>query len=74
MEFFGKILMEVGAVSLIIGYFGIAFCGFKISFLRGIRNLIIPCVGFGDAMHRFPIFIWLSGGGIAAVVLGAMFV
>jgi len=74
MEIIGKIFMYAGFVALIIGDIGIVFCGFKISFMRGIRNLVIPCLGFGDAMHRFPIFVWLWGGGIASIVVGFIFV
>ena len=45
----GVILLYVGVVALLVGYPGIVFCGFAIGFWRGIRNLIVPFVGFGDA-------------------------
>jgi hypothetical protein len=66
------ILLYVGVVALLVGYLGIVFCGFAIGFWRGIRNLIVPFLGFGDAYNQFPPLLWLWGGGIALVALGAL--
>jgi len=74
MNAIGKVLVYAGVISLFIGYVGTAFCGFAVSFLRGIRNLIIPFVAFGDAMRRFPILLWFWGGGIAGIVIGCLLV
>jgi hypothetical protein len=68
----GLVLLYTGVVALLIGYIGIVFCGFSISILRGIRNLILPFVAFGDAYNSFPFLLWVWGGGIALVALGAI--
>jgi hypothetical protein len=66
------ILLWLGVAALFVGWLGIAFCGFQISFLRGIRNLILPFVAFGDAYNSFPFLLWIWGGGVAIVALGAL--
>ena len=68
----GLVLLYAGAVALLAGYLGIAFCGFAISFGRGIRNLILPFVAFGNAYNSYPFLLWIWGGGIAGVVLGSL--
>jgi hypothetical protein len=68
----GVVLLWVGVAALFVGYIGIAFCGFSISFMRGIRNLIVPFVAFGDAYNSFPFLLWIWGGGIASVAIGAL--
>jgi hypothetical protein len=68
----GLVLLYGGAVALLVGYIGIAFCGFAISFGRGIRNLILPFVAFGDAYNSYPFLLWVWAGGIAGIVLGAL--
>ena len=68
----GLVLLWIGVIALIIGYIGIAFCGFSISIMRGIRNLILPFVAFGDAYNSFPFLLWIWGGGIALVAVGAL--
>ena len=68
----GLLLLYAGAIALLIGYVGIAFCGFSMSIWRGIRNLILPFVAFGDAYNSYPFLLWISGGGIAGVALGAL--
>ncbi|PYI94331.1 MAG: hypothetical protein DME97_02420 [Verrucomicrobia bacterium] len=68
----GLVLLYTGAVALFVGYIGIVFCGFAIGFWRGIRNLILPFVAFGDAYNRFPQLLWVWGGGIAFIALGAL--
>jgi hypothetical protein len=73
LNLIGLVLLYAGAVALLIGYIGIVFCGFSISILRGIRNLILPFVAFGDAYNSFPFLLWVWGGGIALVALGAVF-
>ncbi len=72
LNLIGLVLLYGGAVALLIGYVGIAFCGFAISIGRGIRNLIIPFVAFGDAYNSYPFLLWIWGGGIAGVALGAL--
>jgi hypothetical protein len=74
MQIIGTVLLYAGIISLLIGYFGIVLCGFADGIGRGIRNLIFPFLGFGDAMRRFHFLIWLWGGGIAGIVLGSFFV
>jgi hypothetical protein len=74
MKIIGTILLYAGVISLILGYVGIVFCGFADGIGRGLRNLILPIFGFGDAMRRFHFLIWLWGGGIAGVVLGSLLV
>jgi hypothetical protein len=73
MDFVGTVLIYAGLVALLVGYFWIVFCGFAEGIRRGIRNLILPVLGFGDAMRRFHFLIWLWGGDIAAIVIGALF-
>ena len=68
----GLVFLYTGAVVLLLGYLGIVFCGFSIGFWRGIRNLILPFVAFGDAYNSFPFLLWVWGGGIALVALGAL--
>ncbi len=68
----GLAALYVGAVALLLGYLGIAFCGFALGFWRGIRNMIVPFVAFGDAYNQFPRLLWLWGGGIALVCIGAL--
>ena len=68
----GLVLLYAGAVALLVGYLGIAFCGFAISVGRGIRNLILPFVAFGDAYNSYPWLLFVWGGGIAGVVLGSL--
>ena len=74
MNAVGMVLIYAGVISILIGYFGVVFCGFAVSFLRGIRNLIIPFVAFGDAMRRFPILLWFWGGGIAGIAIGSLLI
>ena len=40
--------------------------------VRGIRNLIVPFVAFGDAYNSFPFLLWLWGGGAALLALGGL--
>ena len=68
-----SIFLWLGVAALFVGWLGIAFCGFQISFLRGIRNLILPFVAFGDAYNSFPFLLWIWAGGIGLVALGALF-
>jgi len=72
MHILATILAYVGAISLLLGYLGILFCGFTDSIGRGFRNLLLPFFGFGDAMRRFPKIIWLWGGGIAALITASL--
>ena len=72
MKIIGTVLVYAGVISLLLGWVGVAFCGFADSFMRGIRNLIVPFMGFSDAMRRYPILIRLTYGGIAAMVLGEL--
>jgi hypothetical protein len=74
MQIIGTVLLYAGVISLLVGYLGIVFCGFADGIGRGIRNLIFPFLGFGDAMRRFHFLIWLWSGGIAGIVLGSFFV
>ena len=74
MEIIGKILIYGGLVALIVGYLGVVLCGFTVSIARGVRNLFLPFLGFGDARRRFHFLIWLWGGGIAAILIGSIFV
>lgn len=64
LNLIGLILLYTGVVALLIGYIGIAFCGFSIGILRGIRNLILPFVVFGNAYNSFPFY---CGFGVAAL-------
>ena len=68
----GVVLLWIGVIALFIGWIGVAFCGFSISIMRGIRNLILPFVAFGDAYNSFPFLLWIWGGGIALIALGAL--
>jgi len=68
----GLVFLYGGVVALFVGYLGIAFCGFSESFWRGIRNLIVPFVAFGDAYNSCPFLLWIWGGGIASIALGAV--
>jgi len=68
----GLVLLYTGAVALLIGYVCIVFCGFAIGFWRGIRNLIVPFVAFGDAYNQFPHILWVWGGGIGFIAIGAL--
>jgi uncharacterized membrane protein YphA (DoxX/SURF4 family) len=68
----GVVLLWIGLIALFIAYLGVAFCGFSISVMRGIRNLIIPFVAFGDAYNSFPFLLWIYGGGVALIALGAL--
>lgn len=70
----GLVLLYAGAIALLVGWIGIVFCGFSISFWRGIRNLIVPFVAFGDAYNSFPILVWMWGGGAGLIALGGLFV
>ena len=72
MKTLGEILVDVGAFSLLLGYFGIGFCAFAVSLGRGLLSLVFPFIGFGVAMRRFPWIIWLWLGGVALVVLGGV--
>jgi len=72
MNALGIVLLYLSVVAILLGWLGIVFCGFAIGFWRGIRNLIVPFVGFGDAYNQFPRLLWLWGGGIALVALGAL--
>lgn len=72
LNIIGLMLLYVGIVALIVGAIGIALCGFAISFFRGIRNLILPFVGFGDAYNSFPFLVWMWLGGVALVAAGAL--
>ena len=74
MEIIGKILIFGGLVALIAGYMGVVFCGFTVSVARGVRNLFLPFLGFGDARRRYHFLVWLCGGGIAALLIGSIFV
>ncbi len=68
----GLIFLYAGAVALFVGYLGIAFCGFSMNFWRGIRNLIVPFVAFGDAYNEYPFLLWVWGVGIGLIALGAL--
>jgi hypothetical protein len=68
----GLVLLYTGVVALLIGYVGIVFCGFAIGFWRGVRNLILPFVAFGDAYNQFPHLLWVWGGGIGLIAVGAL--
>ncbi len=72
LNLFGLILVWTGVLALIVGYIGVALCGFSISVMRGIRNLVLPFVAFGDAYNSFPILLWIYGAGIALIALGAL--
>ena len=71
MNSFGQVCLEVGCASLLLGYLGICFCAFKVSISRGLLSLVVPGLGFGTALRHFPRLIWLWGGGIALMVVGA---
>ena len=71
-EMVGLVFLYSGAVAFFAGYLGIAFCGFTIGFWRGVRNLIVPFVAFGDAYNRFPRLLAVWGGGIALIMVGAL--
>ena len=72
MDIIGQILLDVGCVALLLGYFGILFCAFAVGIGRGLLSLVFPFIGFGVAMRRFPWLIWLWGGGTALIVIGAV--
>lgn len=72
MKLIGEVLLNIGVISLLLGYFGICFCGFGVSIGRGLLTLLFPFLGFGVAMRRFPWLIWLWVGGIALVAAGAI--
>ncbi len=74
MKEIGKVFMYGGVVALLLGYLGIIFCGFMDGFLRGVRNFIFPFLGFGDALRKYPLLIWLWLGGIAAIVIGCILI
>ena len=74
MNTIGQILLDVGCIMLILGDIGIIFCAFAVGIGHGLLSLIFPFIGFGVAMRRFPWLIWLWGGGIALIVIGAVFV
>jgi hypothetical protein len=74
LNLIGLVLLYAGGVALLVGYLGIAFCGFSMSFWRGIRNLIVPFVAFGDAYNSYPFLLWIWGGGVAFIALGALLV
>ena len=68
----GLAVLYVGVVALLLGYVGIVFCGFALGFWRGIRNIIVPFVAFGDAYNQVPSLLWLWGGGVGLLSLGAL--
>jgi hypothetical protein len=68
----GLVFLYTGVIALLVGYVGIVFCGFAIGFWRGVRNLILPFVAFGDAYNRFPKLLWAWGGGVALIAVGAL--
>ena len=74
MQIIGTVLLYAGVIAILVGYLGVVFCGSTEGVGRGIRNLLFPILGFGDAMRRFHLLIWLWGGGITGVVLGSLLV
>ena len=72
MSIVGQVLLYIGIVAVLLGYFGICFCAFAVSIGRGLLSLLFPFIGFGVAMRRFPWLIWLWGGGFAFLALGAI--
>ncbi len=74
MDIIGQILLDAGVVSLLLGDLGICLCAFSVSIVRGLLSLVFPFIGFGVAMRRFPWLIWMWGGGIALIVIGACLV
>ena len=72
MKIIGTVILYAGVISMILGYLGIIFCGFADGIWRGIRNLLFPILGFGDAMRRYHFLIWLWGGGIAGFFVGSL--
>jgi hypothetical protein len=72
MKLIGTVLLYGGVVSLLLGDIGIVLCAFTRGPVRGILGLIFPFIGFGEAMRRFPVLLWMWGGGIAAIVIGCL--
>lgn len=72
MNTIGQVFLYTGVVTLFLGYFGICFCAFAVGISRGLLSLVFPFIGFGVAIQRFPWIIWLWGGGIALIVVGAV--
>ena len=61
-----------GAIALMLGYFGILFCGFGEGIGRGLLVLLFPFLGFADAIRRYRYLIWLWAGGLGGLVVGAL--
>lgn len=74
MNFIGQMLIYLGFVAAVLGNLGISFCAFSLGIGRGLVSLVFPFIGFGVAMRRFPWLVWMWAGGIACIVIGALFV